>query len=108
MLLQSWLYVAFSSPIATLVTKMELFIFDWLLNRNTIEYLLESIYTPIFNYGEFAIIKVRQGGIAAWILPFFFHDFRYRKSFKRFLKSFPFFGLWPIHLSAYPDTLLSA
>lgn len=71
MLLQSWLYVAFSSPIATLVTKMELFIFDWLLNRNTIEYLLESIYTPIFNYGEFAIIKVRQGVIAAWILPFF-------------------------------------
>ena len=32
---------------------------DWLRNRNTIEYLgiLESIYNPGLNYGEFAIIK---------------------------------------------------
>ena len=37
----------------------DFFISDWLRNRNTVEYLgiLESIYNPDFNYGEFAIIK---------------------------------------------------
>jgi hypothetical protein len=36
---------------------------DWLRNRNTIEYLgiWESIYNPIFNYGEFAVIKSQAG-----------------------------------------------
>lgn len=41
----------------------DFFIFDWLRNRNTIEYLgiWESIYNPEFNYGEFAIIKSQAG-----------------------------------------------
>jgi hypothetical protein len=41
----------------------DFFISDWLRNRNTIEYLgiWESIYNPIFNYGEFAVIKSQAG-----------------------------------------------
>ena len=41
----------------------DFFISDWLLNRNTVEYLgiWESIYAPLFNYGEFAIIKSQAG-----------------------------------------------
>ncbi|WP_312336680.1 KilA-N domain-containing protein [Sphingobacterium sp.] len=41
----------------------DFFISDWLRNRNTVEYLgiWESIYNPLFNYGEFAIIKKRAG-----------------------------------------------
>ncbi len=41
----------------------EFFISDWLRNRNTVEYLgiWESIYTPNFNYGEFATIKSNVG-----------------------------------------------
>jgi len=41
----------------------DFFISDWLRNRNTIEYLgiWESIYNPLFNYGEFAIIKSQAG-----------------------------------------------
>ncbi|GAA4171929.1 KilA-N domain-containing protein [Sphingobacterium ginsenosidimutans] len=37
----------------------DFFISDWLRNRNTVEYLgiWESIYNPLFNYGEFAIIS---------------------------------------------------
>ena len=39
------------------------FISDWLRNRNTVEYLgiWESINNPLFNYGEFAIIKSMAG-----------------------------------------------
>ncbi|NII28750.1 KilA-N domain-containing protein [Pseudoflavitalea sp. X16] len=41
----------------------DFFLSDWLRNRNTIEYLgiWESVYNPIFNYGEFAIIKSQAG-----------------------------------------------
>ncbi len=41
----------------------DFFIPDWLRNRNTVEYLgiWESIYNPLFNYGEFAIIKSQAG-----------------------------------------------
>ena len=41
----------------------DFFISDWLRNRNTIEYfgIRESVYNPDFNYGEFAIIKIRAG-----------------------------------------------
>jgi len=41
----------------------DFFISDWLRNRNTVEYLgiWESIYNPLFNYGEFAIIKSQAG-----------------------------------------------
>ena len=41
----------------------DFFISDWLRNRNTVEFLgiLESIYNPNFNYGEFAIIKSKAG-----------------------------------------------
>ena len=37
----------------------DFFISDWLRNRNTIEFLgiWEELHNPIFNYGEFAIIK---------------------------------------------------
>ena len=37
----------------------DFFISDWLRNRNTVEFLgvWESINNPVFNYGEFAIIK---------------------------------------------------
>ena len=39
----------------------DFFISDWLRNRNTLEYLgaWESMFNPDFNYGEFAIIKVK-------------------------------------------------
>lgn len=41
----------------------EFFITDWLRNRNTLEFLgiWESIYNPLFNYGEFATIKSKAG-----------------------------------------------
>src|SRR3989344_1240208 len=41
----------------------EFFISDWLRNRNTVEFLgvWERIYNPIFNYGEFAVIKSQAG-----------------------------------------------
>ena len=41
----------------------DFFIADWLRNRNTIEYLgiWEKINNPLFNYGEFAIIKSQAG-----------------------------------------------
>jgi hypothetical protein len=41
----------------------DFFISDWLRNRNTVEYLgiWESINNPLFNYGEFAIIKSMSG-----------------------------------------------
>ena len=37
------------------------FISDWLRNRNTLEFIdvWERLYNPNFNYGEFAIIKIR-------------------------------------------------
>jgi hypothetical protein len=40
----------------------DFFISDWLRNRNTLEFLgiWESINNPDFNYGEFAIIKIRD------------------------------------------------
>jgi len=39
----------------------DFFISDWLRNRNTVEFLgiWEQIHNPNFNYGEFAIIKIR-------------------------------------------------
>ena len=39
----------------------DFFISDWLRNRNTVEFLgiWETVYNPVFNYGEFAIIKNR-------------------------------------------------
>jgi len=41
----------------------DFFITDWLRNRNTLEYLgiWEQVYNPVFNYGEFAIIKNKSG-----------------------------------------------
>jgi hypothetical protein len=41
----------------------DFFISDWLRNRNTVEFLgmWESVNNPIFNYGEFAIIKSQAG-----------------------------------------------
>ena len=41
----------------------DFFISDWLRNRNTIEFLgiWEELHNPIFNYGEFAIIKNQSG-----------------------------------------------
>jgi hypothetical protein len=41
----------------------DFFVTDWLRNRNTLEYLgiWEQIYNPVFNYGEFAIIKSKAG-----------------------------------------------
>ena len=41
----------------------DFFISDWLRNRNTVEYLgiWETIYNPLFNYGEFATIKSMAG-----------------------------------------------
>ncbi len=41
----------------------DFFVTDWLRNRNTMEFLgiWESIYNPVFNYGEFAIIKNKAG-----------------------------------------------
>jgi hypothetical protein len=42
---------------------IEVFISDWLRNRNTVEFLgiWESINNPDFNYGEFAAIKSQAG-----------------------------------------------
>ena len=39
----------------------DFFISDWLRNRNTVEFLgiWESVFNPDFNYGEFAVIKIR-------------------------------------------------
>lgn len=41
----------------------DFFISDWLRNRNTVEFLgvWESVNNPIFNYGEFAIIRSQTG-----------------------------------------------
>ena len=41
----------------------DFFISDWLRNRNTVEFLgaWEQIHNPDFNYGEFAILKVKRG-----------------------------------------------
>ena len=41
----------------------DFFISDWLRNRNTVEFLgvWESVYSPAFNYGEFATIKSQAG-----------------------------------------------
>ena len=41
----------------------DFFISDWLRNRNTIEFLgiWESVNNPVFNYGEFAIIRTKAG-----------------------------------------------
>lgn len=41
----------------------EFFISDWLRNRNTVEFLgiWETVHTPDFNSGEFAIIKSQAG-----------------------------------------------
>ena len=41
----------------------DFFISDWLRNRNTVEFVgvWESINNPVFNYGEFAIIKSKAG-----------------------------------------------
>lgn len=38
----------------------DFFIYDWLRNRNTIEFLgiWERIHNPDFNYGEYAIIRI--------------------------------------------------
>ena len=40
----------------------DFFISDWLRNRNTIEFLgiWEELHNINFNYGEFAIIKIKQ------------------------------------------------
>jgi hypothetical protein len=41
----------------------EFFISDWLRNRNTVEFpgIWESVFNPVFNYGEFAIIRNQAG-----------------------------------------------
>lgn len=41
----------------------DFFIFDWLRNRNTVEFLgiWEKVHNPSFNYGEFAAIKSQAG-----------------------------------------------
>ena len=41
----------------------EFFISDWLRNRNTLEFLgiWERVHNPVFNWGEFAIIKSMSG-----------------------------------------------
>ena len=41
----------------------DFFVTDWLRNRNTLEYLgvWERVYNPLFNYGEFALIKSQSG-----------------------------------------------
>ena len=41
----------------------DFFVTDWLRNRNTLEYLgiWEQVNNPLFNYGEFAIIKSKSG-----------------------------------------------
>ena len=41
----------------------DFFISDWLRNRNTVEFLgiWETVHNPMFNYGEYAIIKGQAG-----------------------------------------------
>jgi len=41
----------------------DFFITDWLRNRNTLEFIgiLEKVYNPDFNYGEFATIRNQSG-----------------------------------------------
>jgi hypothetical protein len=41
----------------------DFFVTDWLRNRNTLKYIgiWEQIHNPVFNYGEFAIIKGKSG-----------------------------------------------
>jgi len=41
----------------------DFFVTDWLRNRNTLEYMgiWEQVNNPLFNYGEFAIIKSKSG-----------------------------------------------
>ncbi len=41
----------------------DFFVTDWLRNRNTLEFIgiWEQLNNPIFNYGEFAIIKSKSG-----------------------------------------------
>lgn len=41
----------------------DFFIADWLRNRNTLEFIgiLEKVYNPDFNYGEFATIRNQSG-----------------------------------------------
>ena len=41
----------------------DVFVTDWLRNRNTLEYIgfWEKVYNPNFNYGEFATIKNQAG-----------------------------------------------
>ena len=41
----------------------DFFVSYWLRNRNTIEFfkIWKEIHNPIFNYGEFAIIKSQAG-----------------------------------------------
>lgn len=41
----------------------DFFVADWLRNRNTMEYLgiWEKVHNPIFNYGEFDLIKSKSG-----------------------------------------------
>ena len=41
----------------------DFFVTDWLRNRNTMEFhgVWESVYNPIFNYGEFATIRNQSG-----------------------------------------------
>lgn len=41
----------------------DFFVTDWLRNRNTLEYIgiWESLNNPIFNYGEFDLIKSKSG-----------------------------------------------
>lgn len=41
----------------------DFFISDWLRNRNTVEFLgiWEQIHNPVFNYGEFALIRSQIG-----------------------------------------------
>ena len=41
----------------------DFFVTDWLRNCNTLEYLgvWERVYNPLFNYGEFALIKSQSG-----------------------------------------------
>jgi hypothetical protein len=41
----------------------QFFVSDWMRNRNTLEFLgiWEMVNNPIFNYGEFAIVKLKSG-----------------------------------------------
>lgn len=41
----------------------QFFVSDWMRNRNTLEFLgiWETVNNPTFNYGEFAIVKMKSG-----------------------------------------------